>query len=311
MTKSEFLAQLRRRISNQPPEEIERSISYFSEIIDDRMEDGMDEQEAVSSLGSIDTIVWEMLPNDSELKLGSYPAREVSSVRIRDINCAVILECSDGDVISLDYYENKHKKYEIFLSPEGELSVRSKYSKMRFFGFNAFRPFVLRMPRSYRGKISLETGNGPIRAKDVNIEGSFSVKTSNGVIDIIDVSIEGMAEIRTSNARIYLENLTASHIRAKTMNGRIDAISTRAKNTVSLQTMNGRIHVERLYAEKGISLVTSNAGIHGTIDDNIRTFSIKSRTMNGNSTLPSNMDGGTKDLSVHTMNGNIDLHFLK
>ncbi len=95
------------------------------------------------------------------------------------------------------------------------------------------------------------------------------------------------------------------------MNGRIDAISTRAKNTVSLQTMNGRIHVERLYAEKGISLVTSNAGIHGTIDDNIRTFSIKSRTMNGNSTLPSNMDGGTKDLSVHTMNGNIDLHFLK
>ena len=35
-----------------------------------------------------------------QLKLGSYPAREVSSVRIRDINCAVILECSDGDVIS-------------------------------------------------------------------------------------------------------------------------------------------------------------------------------------------------------------------
>lgn len=311
MTKSEFLAELRRRISSQSSDEVERTISYFSEIIDDRIEDGMDEREAVSSLESIDTIVREMVPHSSEARLDSYPARDVSSIRIRDINCSVTLECSGSDEISLDYYESKHKKYDISFNPGGELSVRSNYQKKWFFSFNAFRPFVLRIPRSYMGKITLETGNGPIRATDVNIEGNLFAQTSNGVIDIIDVGIEGMAEMRTTNARIYLENLTASDITAKTMNGRIDAISARAKNTVSLKTMNGQIHVERLYADKSIALNTSNARIHGTIDDNIRTFSIKSRTMNGSNTLPSKMEGGTKDLSVHTMNSSINLHFLK
>jgi uncharacterized membrane protein len=57
MTKSEFLNQLRSRISNLPPDEVERTISYFTEIIDDRIEDGMSEQEAVAGMESIDTII--------------------------------------------------------------------------------------------------------------------------------------------------------------------------------------------------------------------------------------------------------------
>lgn len=56
MTKKEFLQELRSRLSAYPKEELDRSIGYWSEMVEDRMEDGATEDEAVASLGSIDDI---------------------------------------------------------------------------------------------------------------------------------------------------------------------------------------------------------------------------------------------------------------
>lgn len=57
MKKDDFLSSLRYSLQNIPEEEIEKSAAYYSEMIDDRMEDGMQEEEAVASLGSIAEIV--------------------------------------------------------------------------------------------------------------------------------------------------------------------------------------------------------------------------------------------------------------
>lgn len=51
MTKRELLNELERRISQLPPEEIDRRLSYYAEMLDDMTEDGMSEEEAVSKLG--------------------------------------------------------------------------------------------------------------------------------------------------------------------------------------------------------------------------------------------------------------------
>lgn len=56
MTKSEFLDELKNQIAIYPSEETDKSIEYYSEMIDDRMEDGMTEAEAIASLGKIEAI---------------------------------------------------------------------------------------------------------------------------------------------------------------------------------------------------------------------------------------------------------------
>ncbi|NMC56598.1 MAG: hypothetical protein GYA50_05195, partial [Eubacteriaceae bacterium] len=43
-----------------PYSEVEKTLSFYTESIDDRMEDGMSEEEAVSRLGDIDTIAKEI-----------------------------------------------------------------------------------------------------------------------------------------------------------------------------------------------------------------------------------------------------------
>lgn len=57
MGKIEFLYELDRRLAILPEEDRARSVEYYAEIIDDRMDDGIPEEKAVAYLGSIDDIV--------------------------------------------------------------------------------------------------------------------------------------------------------------------------------------------------------------------------------------------------------------
>ena len=57
MTKTDFLNLLDEKLIGLPEEDRKKSIEYYSEIIDDRIEDGMCEAEAVFALGKIEDIV--------------------------------------------------------------------------------------------------------------------------------------------------------------------------------------------------------------------------------------------------------------
>ena len=52
MRKSEFLYELRRALSGLPQSDVEERISFYSEMIDDRMEEGPSEEEVVAGIGS-------------------------------------------------------------------------------------------------------------------------------------------------------------------------------------------------------------------------------------------------------------------
>ena len=56
MNKERFLAELRRQLSGLPQRELEERLSFYSEMIDDRMEDGIPEEEAVAEIGGVDSV---------------------------------------------------------------------------------------------------------------------------------------------------------------------------------------------------------------------------------------------------------------
>lgn len=53
MNKQEFFNDLAARLAPLPQIEIDKSIAYYNEMLDDRVEDGMTEEEAVSALGDV------------------------------------------------------------------------------------------------------------------------------------------------------------------------------------------------------------------------------------------------------------------
>ena len=57
MTKREFLAGLRKGLSGLPQDDIEERLTFYDEMLDDSIEEGLSEEEAVLSIGGIDEIV--------------------------------------------------------------------------------------------------------------------------------------------------------------------------------------------------------------------------------------------------------------
>ena len=68
MTKESLLMWLREAFSAYPPEEVEERIRFYEEMIDDRMEDGLTEEEAVASLGSLEEVIAKMAAEMPPLK---------------------------------------------------------------------------------------------------------------------------------------------------------------------------------------------------------------------------------------------------
>ena len=57
MNKQEFLARLRNGLCGLPQEDIEERVTFYSEMIDDCMEEGFLEAEAVEQIGPVDAII--------------------------------------------------------------------------------------------------------------------------------------------------------------------------------------------------------------------------------------------------------------
>ncbi len=75
MGKQEFLDRLRGALAGLPLEDIEERLTFYSEMIDDRMEDGLSEAEAVAQAGSVEEIAAEIT--------GSIPLPKLVKERIR------------------------------------------------------------------------------------------------------------------------------------------------------------------------------------------------------------------------------------
>lgn len=69
MSKQEFLNELQNALCGLPQEDIQKSVDFYSEIIDDRIEEGILEEEAVAQLGCVKEIAEQILIDTPITKL--------------------------------------------------------------------------------------------------------------------------------------------------------------------------------------------------------------------------------------------------
>ena len=61
MNKPDFMNELRTRLAGLPQEEVEERLAFYSEMIDDGIEEGLDEAAAIAQIGSVDKIASQIL----------------------------------------------------------------------------------------------------------------------------------------------------------------------------------------------------------------------------------------------------------
>ena len=85
MNKREFLEALQKLLGGLPEEDIQKSLEFYSEMIDDRIEEGFSEQEAVAAIGDPTKIAKEILADIPIAKLVKQkikPKRRMSALEI-------------------------------------------------------------------------------------------------------------------------------------------------------------------------------------------------------------------------------------
>ena len=76
MDKQGFLVSLREGLRGLPPADIEERVAFYDEMIDDRMEEGLTEEEAVAELGPVENVIAQIAAETPLLRLVKEKVRK-------------------------------------------------------------------------------------------------------------------------------------------------------------------------------------------------------------------------------------------
>ena len=78
MKMTEFILALNEKLSALPSEEVEERLDFYCEMISDRIEDGMPEEEAVAKMGTVDEVAEQII---IDIPLSSIVKKKIKSRR--------------------------------------------------------------------------------------------------------------------------------------------------------------------------------------------------------------------------------------
>ncbi len=85
MTKQEFITKLQEKLYGLPKRDIEESLNFYIEMIEDRIEEGLSEEEAVLKVGTVDEIASQIIGDISILKIAKERIKPKRSFRVWEI----------------------------------------------------------------------------------------------------------------------------------------------------------------------------------------------------------------------------------
>ena len=85
MNKQDFLAELRKGLSGLPQDDIGERLTFYGEMLDDRIEEGLSEEEAVSATGDIEEIVRQTVAEIPFAKIAKERIRPKRRLKTWDI----------------------------------------------------------------------------------------------------------------------------------------------------------------------------------------------------------------------------------
>ena len=349
MTREAFLNDLKNALSGMNEEEIESILAYYSEMIDDRVEAGMTEEDALNAMESVQVIASRVLSEagvepgeekkeDDTRKEIRKSAENVTELSITADNQRVHFTCGESDEIVLRYRIEDGDVYQLH-EENGHLSLEHTRRPVSSYKFDASKVTVDKLFDEV-GKFlkGLNLGNliqfnGGLGNRCIEVllprvfKGKITVHTSNSRITAESITCMEAINLHTSNARIELTHVVGHTLKAITSNGRIMLEDVYIREVLDAGTSNGRICATDVTSDQEVQLKTSNGRIelnrlsaqhitlktsNGTIAGTVKGAKEDYTIVSGTSNGHNelgNCEGGEKHLVAKTSNGDIDIDF--
>ena len=267
-----------------------------------------------------------------ELVDKSFPANKIDCSSPSLGSDDVHLSVTDGDEITLSYYDNGRGYYEVSLDG-GELKIKRNVVRGRWYenirvGFGETCGRVeIGLPEKYSGELELHAGSGDIELDGVSTIEALSVAAGSGSVSLENVSCLGDISVSTSSGELRADGLEARSFRAESSSGDVELADVSCQNEMEIKASSGDITLDgctadeyRLRASSGdisvadgdfesAELETTSGDITARFRGGMEDYSIRSGTTSGDNTLPERLDGGDRRLDVTTTSGDISVYF--
>ena len=285
MNKMEFIAALAASVSSLPKEDIARSLEYYGEMIDERVEDGMSVDEAVDALGGVDEIAGQLLRDEADRgaafsraesekngarageSTGVYSLEEpFDSIRIRVAEANVTLTRSGGSETLVNTSCDEHIQ-EIVEVRNGVLVIEQKGASQRLgvgpiFGLlrslSGGGNVTVRLAEKNWKFITVETLSGDVEAEEFSA-GRVELSTKNG-----DVRLErakaSAVELSVATGDIGLEDVSAESLSARTYSGDVSLTAVDA-GKASLQSTSGDLELSDVRVGEKLAIKATSGDV--------------------------------------------------
>ena len=245
MTKNEWREAMQAKLAGT--EECERMIAYYEEMIDDRIEMGMDEESAVGALGDIDALTKDYIPRLPALS----PSREqerygaFSEVRIhlKNADCDILRDALPTGTYGV-FTTARPEAFEWSIEND-ILEIREKALPRRhLFGFENIQA-TLRLSCEGLQKLIADDMGGDLHITNIEAAALIALSGASGDICVEAARCGDRIEVRTRSGDIQLNDVRAqSDIKGESVSGDIE-IRLCAAERIQARTTSGDVDIRR------------------------------------------------------------------
>ena len=247
MSKTDFLIKLREMLSGLPQDEIADRLMFYGEMIDDRIEEGLAEEQAVAEVGSVDEIavqIMEEIPvsktviaDKKEKRENSYSElnnetidiiEDFSNIEIKSDMADVAVHFSDDGFCKVSFSNSSKQKHSVEVQNDTlyikTTNTEKWYERIAFFSVRSPK-IDLFLPRLEYSTLFINSNVG-----DVDVEEGISFANINISVVTGDVSCCASA-------------LGSLNLRSTT--GDIDICSIKCTGEIKIDVLTGDTEIEK------------------------------------------------------------------
>ena len=313
MNKKEFLEALGANTSALSDRDRERLLDYYAELIDDSVEEGLSEAEAVAALGDPAALAKEFASAKTEAAPADDPRAEsvpgLGGLRVRVIHADVTIKrqpLDNGAAAQLRFSDPARFEWRmdgdvmevVEKEPEGgRFSARRMLQMLSSPGLRA----TVVLSDALSGGLDYSAAGGDLYVDGVELGGGAALSSASGDIRLKNVALGEALEIQCRSGDVKAENLRAAAAVVHSTSGDITADRLATGGELRLETANGDVELRSLECG-ALKLSTASGDIE---IDRGRAGAAAIRTASGDARLDELEANPTLD--VETASGDIDL----
>lgn len=321
MKKQKYFNMLLFYLEQLPQEEAYRTAAFFSEIVDDKIEAGINEEDALNQYGDPKELAAKILKEcyNIEAQFKEYVEEDIDEPMVVDENLnTYIAEIDDitevnvsSRAIDIDIIPSLDNKIHVCYMEDEEYTndIKTQDSTL-FINFasmsnkgllggilkgkkkESLPNITVEIPLKYNGNLNLNNENASIRVANISGANNLVCTSKNGHIRVIDTSAV-MLTAKTSNFRITVTGVSiAKELNAMTSNGSIDLNKVNAES-VTCKTSGSDISLKNASVKNILRASTTNSYIEfKEVSANV----IDLKTTNGR--ISGTVDGNIDEYSI-------------